>query len=281
MWCGHSWAPCNDLSSNVLGAQELTMTFTQHIHAPLRINPFHFEQIITRSQKTNSSIPVEMLWTFMFHNWLTVMMRHPGVSSKARTKWTQGISTGGSESYMQRSLEQLAIKDKGLTKSWQLWNGGSSSIAHTSSTFCSHKTKKDSFSLIVISTETKIMITKKFIFIRHLTGRTCTSTAAQGEEKPEGTMGHRAWCGSASTQLFPNISMSWVSTPGRDKTVLKRPHLLKWSKRICCFAYFELQIAYSLHHCLLFSNLFLLYDFSLTSYRPGSHWFQFNVKTSL
>lgn len=49
------------------------------------------------------------------------------------------------------------------------------------------------------------------------TSRTWASTAAHGEGKSEGTMGHRASCGSASTQLFPNISMSWVSTPGREK----------------------------------------------------------------
>lgn len=55
------------------------------------------------------------------------------------------------------------------------------------------------------------------VYIRLHTSRTWASTAAQGEEKSEGTMGHRASCGSASTQLFPNISMSCVSTPGRQK----------------------------------------------------------------
>lgn len=42
----------------------------------------------------------------------------------------------------------------------------------------------------------------------HLTSRTLASAAAQGEEKPEGTLGHWASPGSASTQLFPNISTS-------------------------------------------------------------------------
>lgn len=60
-----------------------------------------------------------------------------------------------------------------------------------------------------------------YLFIRHLTSSTLASTSAQGDEKPEGTMGHRAWWGSASTQLLPNISISWVSKPRRERISFK------------------------------------------------------------
>lgn len=49
------------------------------------------------------------------------------------------------------------------------------------------------------------------------TTRTWSSTAAQGEGKSGGTVGHGASWGSASSQEFPNISTLSVSTPGRQR----------------------------------------------------------------
>lgn len=57
-------------------------------------------------------------------------------------------------------------------------------------------------------------------FIRHFTSKIWDSTVAQGEGKPDGTVGHLSSCGCVSTQLFPNISISWLSTPERQRTCL-------------------------------------------------------------
>lgn len=102
--------------------------------SPLRMNPLHLNQH-PYLKKQNGSIPSQICVEIPHPNWINLCGCNDTPRCHPRSPW--GLKEG--RPYMQRSLEQPAMKDSGLTNSWQLWNGGSSITAQTSSTFCSHQ----------------------------------------------------------------------------------------------------------------------------------------------
>ncbi len=67
LWC-HLGAKISHLTQEI--SQEFTVTFTQHIHAPLRMNPLHFgcSKLSQDLKNKYAQFPWKLLWTFMVHN---------------------------------------------------------------------------------------------------------------------------------------------------------------------------------------------------------------------
>lgn len=121
--------------------------------------------------------------------------------------------------YRQRSLEQLAMYEYGLTNSWQDWNGSFSRVAQTSSTFCSEESES-LFTRCIMVNEALVGVGQEYtvcmcVFVCS-TNKTRGSSMAHGDGKREGTTGHLPSCGSSSAQLFPNIAKSCVKTPVKN-----------------------------------------------------------------
>lgn len=206
--------------------------------------PFWTLEIITISQKQRAYFPWKLLGIFMVHSeiinfrilvtpWHFIKGHHQDEIIWIRSEWAdlnlvhlhaEVVGAAG-------HVGQRADKVMAALKWWIQQHS-----THLLHFLQPQNTQRVFFNSEHISINICLQQGSLHFFIWYLTSRTWASTAAQGEEKPESTMGHRASCGSVSTQLFPNISISWVSTPGKDRNkdffFFKGLVLLKWSEEI-------------------------------------------------